>query len=319
MVIITNATLSHIKSTFENFLPELSEFFESCGIRIEDLVCSARDLWAAAFPYEHFYDFWKAWTLEDILRELQNDGVHMVTVLSIGDDEPERRAAAYVETEMKGFVRNTKIVKMVDNPKIVDLIVQLKYIHRNLPRYISTDSCFDVKLDLTKDDSGIMVSESEQTQSPLIPDRIEALFIQFELKYKILSSTFKYLSKANAMNMVESLRSAFTQEMERCDVDAFMTECRSLLVLFDEGSSSETNLDQILEKLEDGDEELSQTSGNLFLDAIQNVVKLLLQYPPLLANLSTFGCTEVRGRELVVTAIYLVLAVLREYYKQIDS
>lgn len=63
-----------------------------------------------------FYVFWKAWTLEDILNQLAADGVNAVTVVSVGDDEPERRAAAFVAVEMKKFVRDTKIVRMISAP-----------------------------------------------------------------------------------------------------------------------------------------------------------------------------------------------------------
>lgn len=82
VLIVTNATISHIQSTFEKFLPKLTNFFEQRDVKLPELVCSARDLWSEEFPFEHFYDFWKAWTLEEILRELHSDGFDKMTVFS---------------------------------------------------------------------------------------------------------------------------------------------------------------------------------------------------------------------------------------------
>lgn len=189
VVVVTNATMYHIKTVFPKYFPTLTSFFEEKQIHLEDLVCSARDLWGDEFTFEHFYEFWKCWTLEDVLNQFQSDGVSSVTVrnaikcglraiyewnpqvvvfdhlretlfkkflyslapvlcgfqvLSIGDDEPERKAAGYVRQGMPDFVKGTKLVKMVSQPDVAEISVQVEYLIRNLREYIQRPNSFDI-------------------------------------------------------------------------------------------------------------------------------------------------------------------------------
>lgn len=69
-------------------------------------------------------------------------------VFSIGDDEPERKAAAYVAMEMPDLVKGVKIMKMIYQPDISELSVQLDYIIANLRSLIHRNTPFDVALEL---------------------------------------------------------------------------------------------------------------------------------------------------------------------------
>eukprot|EP00380_Ascogregarina_taiwanensis_P019004 284816739_2 len=156
-------------------------------------------------------------------------------VLSIGDDEPERRAAAYVRQEMPDIVRGLKVVKMISHPDIIQLSVQLEYIIANLRELIKRTKPFDIQLQvhekllavdntlceetatdfmqtaidfirarnegLVADDewaarAAQFVSEVPQLLPLEPPSPFEAALIQFELKFEHFYNLFsRFLTK----------------------------------------------------------------------------------------------------------------------------
>ena len=166
VVIITNATIGHIKTVFPNYLPKLNAFLAEKQILIDDLVCSARDIWADEFPFDPFYIFWKAWTLQDILNQLAVDGIHSVTVVSLGDDEPERSATAFVAVEMQAFVKGTKIVRMLSSPGVEMLIAQLIYVRFFFRDMVTRQRSFDTYLQVIPVPMLLMVLLRASMRSP---------------------------------------------------------------------------------------------------------------------------------------------------------
>lgn len=83
-------------------------------------------------------------------------------VLSIGDDEPERKAAAYVRQEMSELVCGLKLIKMIGHPDINEISIQLEYLIRNLREYIQSATPFDVLFKL--EDIGLQDKAIETIQ-----------------------------------------------------------------------------------------------------------------------------------------------------------
>eukprot|EP00915_Cephaloidophora_sp_WS-2016_P000266 GHVH01000362.1.p1 GENE.GHVH01000362.1~~GHVH01000362.1.p1 ORF type:complete len:1425 (-),score=232.02 GHVH01000362.1:97-4200(-) len=160
VVVVTNATIIHIKLVFPRLLPRSTVILKKHNVTIDELVCSSRDMWQTEYPLENFYDYWKAWTFETIIADL----VPSVTVVSIGDDEPERRALGYLRKEFNHIVSSHKALKFTLPTCVRRVTAQLMWLMANLRTIIDRSRSSDTFL--------TVVPVSSETILELMPELI---------------------------------------------------------------------------------------------------------------------------------------------------
>lgn len=73
--------------------------------------------------------------------------------MSIGDDEPERKAAAYVRKEIPQLVKGVKMIKMISHPTIDEVSLQIEHLIHNIRSYIDSPTSFDLLYKLERPDT----------------------------------------------------------------------------------------------------------------------------------------------------------------------
>lgn len=267
-------------------------------------------------------------------------------VFSIGDDEPERKATAYVESELRELVKGTKILKMLPQPKIEALMAQLKWITAQIRPMVDYDSSFDIRLEVEpkgqkKGVTTYRVKQFTQLEAPEIPDKIEALFTQFELKYAILCRVFRLMTQAGLLAFASALR--VLQARQAAEIQAFVEECKLFMKTYTTQVGSRAKVAtpafsvmlQRFPKVLDKDRKPSIDNGRrpglnsdlyppspedsprgvedpaTILNALQNAVKFLLQYPNLIATLPDIeGVPSTPETPFILTAVHVFMSAL---------
>ena len=137
MVIVTNAQFGWVKASCANFLPNVAETISELEIQV--IYSRGQGNPAdVSVPTK-----WKQDAFQSALSEL---GTTFDSIVSVGDQVYERDAARRL---CKKNGSKSKTVKLIEDPSISDLIVQLNYLKDAFVRISSIDEDIDAEFSLS--------------------------------------------------------------------------------------------------------------------------------------------------------------------------
>eukprot|EP00747_Dinoflagellata_sp_TGD_P101096 gnl/TRDRNA2_/TRDRNA2_168238_c0_seq1.p1 gnl/TRDRNA2_/TRDRNA2_168238_c0~~gnl/TRDRNA2_/TRDRNA2_168238_c0_seq1.p1 ORF type:complete len:270 (+),score=47.97 gnl/TRDRNA2_/TRDRNA2_168238_c0_seq1:86-811(+) len=184
VILVTLAKEGWVKESCKNFCPALGKVVEELKIPVVYAQTGIKT--SNEFKtVEEFEKFWAGIKGDKIKTELakfysQYKGQSWKNIISVGDSNFERLgtmgatqeyqkqvgltaepSSPTVQGKVGGhfFKVRTKTFKMIDDPTVQDLTMQLAMLHRWLPLMVSLDAGFDVNLD--KVDNPAKISEIE--------------------------------------------------------------------------------------------------------------------------------------------------------------
>ena len=134
IVIISNANLKWIENCLTHFLGELKEYITENNIKIY----SAKNMYSKIVKNSNE---WKTKCFKKVVKELYENEINNLdlTVISIGDNNDEKRAVFKLTKEPIFRKLTPKFIHMISFPSAASIILQLKYIEENICNLINED------------------------------------------------------------------------------------------------------------------------------------------------------------------------------------
>ena len=134
IVIISNANLKWIENCLTHFLRELKEYITENNIKIY----SAKNMYSKIVKNSNE---WKTKCFKKVVKELYENEINNLdlTVISIGDNNDEKRAVFKLTKEPIFRKLTPKFIHMISFPSAASIILQLKYIEENICNLINED------------------------------------------------------------------------------------------------------------------------------------------------------------------------------------
>ena len=134
IVIISNANLKWIENCLTHFLRELKEYITENNIKIY----SAKNMYSKIVKNSNE---WKTKCFKKVVKELYENEINNLdlTVISIGDNNDEKRAVFKLTKEPIFRKLTPKFIHMISFPSAASIILQLKYIEENICNLVNED------------------------------------------------------------------------------------------------------------------------------------------------------------------------------------
>ena len=134
IVIISNANLKWIENCLTHFLSELKEYITENNIKIY----SAKNMYSKIVKNSNE---WKTKCFKKVVKELYENEINNLdlTVISIGDNNDEKRAVFKLTKEPIFRKLTPKFIHMISFPSAASIILQLKYIDENICNIVNED------------------------------------------------------------------------------------------------------------------------------------------------------------------------------------
>ena len=161
IIIISNANMKWINNCLTHFLEELKEYINENNIKIY----SAKNMFNKIVKNKHD---WKIKCFKKVINDIYKDHLKYsdLTVISIGDNNEEKKAVFNLAKNNKFQKIKAKFIRMISYPSAATIILELKYLNKNLNNMIlSNNSIFKMNIEFKNDKAEINCHSSKKIKN----------------------------------------------------------------------------------------------------------------------------------------------------------
>ena len=158
IIIISNANMKWINNCLTHFLGELKEFINENNIKIY----SAKSMFSKICKNKNE---WKIKCFKKVINDLYKNQIKYIdlNVVSVGDNNEEKKAVFNLVKINKYYKIRPKFIRMISYPSAATIILQLKYLIKNINNMIFDDnSIFKMNIELKNDKAEIICISSKK-------------------------------------------------------------------------------------------------------------------------------------------------------------
>ena len=158
IIIISNANMKWINNCLTHFLEELKEFINENNIKIY----SAKSMFSKICKNKNE---WKIKCFKKVINDLYKNQIKYIdlNVVSVGDNNEEKKAVFNLVKINKYYKIRPKFIRMISYPSAATIILQLKYLIKNINNMIFDDnSIFKMNIELKNDKAEIICISSKK-------------------------------------------------------------------------------------------------------------------------------------------------------------
>ena len=164
IIIISNANMKWINNCLTHFLEELKEYINENNIKIY----SAKNMFSKICKNKNE---WKIKCFKKVINDLYKNQLAYtdLNVVSIGDNNEEKKAVFNLVKINKYYKIRPKFIRMISYPSAATIILQLKYLNKNLNNMIFDDnSIFKMNIEFKNDKAEIICHSSKKKNNETI-------------------------------------------------------------------------------------------------------------------------------------------------------
>ena len=161
IIIISNANMKWINNCLTHFLEELKEYINENNIKIY----SAKNMFNKIVKNKNE---WKIKCFKKVINDIYKDHLKYsdLTVISIGDNNEEKKAVFNLAKNNKFQKIKAKFIRMISYPSAATIILELKYLNKNLNNMIlSSNSIFKMNIEFKNDKAEINCHSSKKIKN----------------------------------------------------------------------------------------------------------------------------------------------------------
>ena len=161
IIIISNANMKWINNCLTHFLEELKEYINENNIKIY----SAKNMFNKIVKNKND---WKIKCFKKVINDIYKDHLKYsdLTVISIGDNNEEKKAVFNLAKNNKFQKIKAKFIRMISYPSAATIILELKYLNKNLNNMIlSNNSIFKMNIEFKNDKAEINCHSSKKIKN----------------------------------------------------------------------------------------------------------------------------------------------------------
>jgi hypothetical protein len=161
IIIISNANMKWINNCLTHFLEELKEYINENNIKIY----SAKNMFNKIVKNKND---WKIKCFKKVINDIYKDHLKYsdLTVISIGDNNEEKKAVFNLAKNNKFQKIKAKFIRMISYPSAATIILELKYLNKNLNNMIlSSNSIFKMNIEFKNDKAEINCHSSKKIKN----------------------------------------------------------------------------------------------------------------------------------------------------------
>ena len=158
IIIISNANMKWINNCLTHFLEELKEYINENNIKIY----SAKSMFSKICKNKNE---WKIKCFKKVINDLYKNQIKYIdlNVVSVGDNNEEKKAVFNLVKINKYYKIRPKFIRMISYPSAATIILQLKYLIKNINNMIFDDnSIFKMNIELKNDKAEIICISSKK-------------------------------------------------------------------------------------------------------------------------------------------------------------
>ena len=161
IIIISNANMKWINNCLTHFLEELKEYINENNIKIY----SAKNMFYKIVKNKND---WKIKCFKKVINDIYKDHLKYsdLTVISIGDNNEEKKAVFNLAKNNKFQKIKAKFIRMISYPSAATIILELKYLNKNLNNMIlSNNSIYKMNIEFKNDKAEINCHSSKKIKN----------------------------------------------------------------------------------------------------------------------------------------------------------
>jgi hypothetical protein len=161
IIIISNANMKWINNCLTHFLEELKEYINENNIKIY----SAKNMFNKIVKNKND---WKIKCFKKVINDIYKDHLKYsdLTVISIGDNNEEKKAVFNLAKNNKFQKIKAKFIRMISYPSAATIILELKYLNKNLNNMIlSSNTIFKMNIEFKNDKAEINCHSSKKIKN----------------------------------------------------------------------------------------------------------------------------------------------------------
>jgi hypothetical protein len=161
IIIVSNADMTWINNCLTHFLEELKEYISDNDIKIY----SAKNMFNKIVKNKND---WKIKCFKKVINDIYKDHLKYsdLTVISIGDNNEEKKAVFNLAKNNKFQKIKAKFIRMISYPSAATIILELKYLNKNLNNMIlSSNSIFKMNIEFKNDKAEINCHSSKKIKN----------------------------------------------------------------------------------------------------------------------------------------------------------
>jgi hypothetical protein len=161
IIIISNANMKWINNCLTHFLEELKEYINENNIKIY----SAKNMFNKIVKNKNE---WKIKCFKKVINDIYKDHLKYsdLTVISIGDNNEEKKAVFNLAKNNKFQKIKAKFIRMISYPSAATIILELKYLNKNLNNMIlSSNTIFKMNIEFKNDKAEINCHSSKKIKN----------------------------------------------------------------------------------------------------------------------------------------------------------
>jgi hypothetical protein len=161
IIIVSNADMTWINNCLTHFLEELKEYISDNDIKIY----SAKNMFNKIVKNKND---WKIKCFKKVINDIYKDHLKYsdLTVISIGDNNEEKKAVFNLAKNNKFQKIKAKFIRMISYPSAATIILELKYLNKNLNNMIlSSNTIFKMNIEFKNDKAEINCHSSKKIKN----------------------------------------------------------------------------------------------------------------------------------------------------------
>ena len=161
IIIISNANMKWINNCLTHFLEELKEYINENNIKIY----SAKNMFNKIVKNKND---WKIKCFKKVINDIYKDHLKYsdLTVISIGDNNEKKKAVFNLAKNNKFQKIKAKFIRMISYPSAATIILELKYLNKNLNNMIlSSNTIFKMNIEFKNDKAEINCHSSKKIKN----------------------------------------------------------------------------------------------------------------------------------------------------------